>query len=368
MRVSIAVKNMSNGGAIGFGGFLLGLGAGYLVFRELNLAVNSLAWILMIIGATIILSALIRYASPNLGIHRIVGGLAGGLVFALFLTQGFNFFSGIFNTGNTLLPYSTTEVKTYTGPSPSDSIYLRLGSINGQIMLSTWDKPEYSIEATIIARGATQSEADSNLAALNKELTTEETTAQQKLTLLYTSNLLNNPHQINVVVTLPASATLDLDLTSSNGDITLTDVDGGSVVVHTSNAALQLDNVRADTIRASTSNGAITGTVDASNCILDTSNARINIQVLSTTSGSYTLDTSNGAVNLTVGSSASYRLNAETSNADVTFTLPNLTYTRDTRTSKVAQTVGYDTADTKITVNIQTSNSDVTVNRNVAGI
>jgi hypothetical protein len=108
--------------------------------------------------------------------------------------------------------------------------------------------------------------------------------------------------------------------------------------------------------------------VDASNCIIDTSNARINIQVLSTASGSYTLDTSNGAVDLKVGAAASYRLNAETSNADVTFTLPNLTYTRDTRTSKVAQTVGYDTADNKITVNIQTSNSDVTVNKNVAGI
>jgi hypothetical protein len=45
---------MSNRGAIGFGGFLLGLGAGYLVFRELNLTFNSVAWVLVIIGATII--------------------------------------------------------------------------------------------------------------------------------------------------------------------------------------------------------------------------------------------------------------------------------------------------------------------------
>jgi hypothetical protein len=358
---------MSNSGAIGFGGFLLGLGAGYLVFRELNLAVNSLAWILMIIGATIILSALIRYASPNLGIHRIVGGLAGGLVFALFLTQGFNFFSGVF-TVNSFLPYSATEVKTYTGPSPNDSLYLRLGSINGQITLSTWDQPEYSIEATIIARGATQAEADANLAALNKELIKDEESAQQKLSLLYTSNLLNNPYQINVVVRLPASSTLDLDLTSSNGAITLANINGDSVVIHTSNAALQLDNVRVNTLRASTSNGAVTGTVDASICSLETSNARINLQILSMTSGAYTLDTSNGAVNLTVGAAASYRLDASTSNGDVTFNLPNLTYTRDTRTSKIAQTVDYDTAATKITVNIQTSNSDVIINRNVAGI
>lgn len=73
-------------------------------------------------------------------------------------------------------------------------------------------------------------------------------------------------------------------------------------------------------------------------------------------------------MNLTVGTAASYRLDASTSNGDVTFNIPNLTYTRDTRTSKEAQTVGYDTAETKITVNIQTSNSDVTINRNIAGI
>ncbi len=356
---------MSNSGAIGFGGFLLGLGAGYLVFREMNIAVNTLAWILMIIGAAVILSALIRFASPNLGVHRIVGGLAGGLVFALFLTQGFNFFSGVFNGGNTLLPYTSTDTKTYTGTSPN-SIYLRLGSINGQITLSTWDRNEYSIEATITARGATQSEADNNLANLGKDLVKDESTSQQKLTLVYSSTLINNPYQIDVVVKLPASAKLDLDLTSSNGGITLTDVDGGSVVVLTSNAALHLNNVSADDFHGSTSNGAVTGSVDAPTCTIDTSNARINLNIPSTRSGTYSLDTSNGDVEINVGANASYRLQGQTSNGDVTFNLPNLTYTTNTRTSKSAQTVGYDTADTKISVNIQTSNAEVTVSRNVA--
>ncbi len=119
-----------------------------------TLAVNSVAWVLIIIGATIIVSALIRWVSPGLGIHRVIGGLAGGLVFALILTQGFNFFTGIVNVGNISLPYSTTEVKTYSGASPTDSVYLRLGSMNGQITLSTWEKNEYYIEATHNARGA----------------------------------------------------------------------------------------------------------------------------------------------------------------------------------------------------------------------
>jgi DUF4097 and DUF4098 domain-containing protein YvlB len=359
---------MSNDGAIGFGGFLLGLGGGYLVLREMNLAVNSLAWIMIIIGATIILSALIRYASPNLGVHRVVSGLAGGLVFALFLTQGFSIFSGMINTGNTYFPYSTTEVKTYSGASPTDSIYLRLGSINGQVTVSTWDKNDYYIEATIVARGTTQAEADSNLAALNKELTRDETTAQQKLTLVYTSSLINSPYQISVDVKLPATAKLDLELTTSNGAITIENVDGGTVIAHTSNAKLELVNVKADTIRASTSNAQIEGELNAPVCELSTSNAEINLQIRSDTSGTYTLTTSNAEVDVTVASTASYRLSAATSNGEVTFNIPNLTYTSNTKTSKTATTTGYDTAETKISVTIQTSNADVTVQRNVAGI
>ncbi len=154
---------MSNRGAIGFGGFLLGLGAGYIIFRELSLAIDSIAWALIIIGGALVASALIRWVSPGLEIHRIVGGVAGGLVFALILTQGFNFFTGIRYSN---LPYSTTEHKTYTGASPQDSIYLRVGSMNGQITLTTWNKEEYSIDATIAARGASQKEADDNLAKL----------------------------------------------------------------------------------------------------------------------------------------------------------------------------------------------------------
>lgn len=360
---------MSNDGAIGFGGFLLGLGAGYLVFRELNLVINNVAWVLIIIGATIIASALIRWTSPGLGIHRVVGGLAGGLVFALFLTQGFSFFTGIVNVGNSYLPYTATEVKAYTGASPTDAVYLRLGSMNGQITLSTWDKDEYSIEATITARGSTQKEADDNLTRLSKELSKEETATQQRLTLVYSSTtLVNNPYQISVEVKLPASAKLDLDVTTSNGAVTINDVNGGSIVVHTSNGALYLTNVKADTIRGSTSNGAVTGSVDAATCTLTTSNGPMTLQIPSDMSGTYTLTTSNGNVGVTVGATAEYRLDASTSNGDVTFSIPNLTYTRETRTSKAAQTVGYDSADTQISMNIQTSNGDITVRRNIASV
>ncbi len=357
---------MGNRGAIGFGGFLLGLGFGYILFRELNLTVNDFAWILIILGAAIILSATIRNINPHIGIHRIIGGFAGGLIFALFLTQGINFFTGVIGVGNGFLPYSTTDVKTYTGASTSSSVYLKLGSINGEITLSTWDKQEYSIVSTITARGSTQNEADNNLANIGKDLAEVENATHQSLTLVYNSPILiNNPYQINVDVKLPSSAKLDLDITTSNGVITVSNVNCESVSIQTSNGALHLTDVVANTLRGTTSNGPITGTLDATSCNLSTSNGPITIQIPSRMSGNYTLQTSNGNVDLTLGSTAKYRLDATTSNADVTFSIPNFTYSRDANTSKAGQTVGYDSAQTKISVNIETSNGSVTVHPDV---
>ncbi len=360
---------MSNRGAIGFGGFLLGIGLGYLLFRELNLTINNAAWVLIILGAAIVLSAVIRAVSPGLGLHRIVGGIAGGIIFALFLTQGISFFTGIIGVNNGYFPYSTTDVKTYTGASTPASVYLRLGAMNGEITLTTWDKQEYNIVATITARGSTQKEADDNLTNLGKDIVKVETSSKQSLTLVYNSPILiNNSYQINVEVKLPANAKLDLDLTTSNGIVTISNVNGGSVTIHTSNGALHLNNVKADTLRGSTSNGPITGTFEATTCDLNTSNSPITIQIPSTMTGTYNFQTSNGNTYVTVGSTAEYRLDASTSNGDVIFSIPNFTYSRDTRTSKAGQTIGYDLAQTKISMNVETSNGSVTVRRNVSGI
>lgn len=353
----------NNSGAIGFGGFLLGLGIGYIVLRKLSLTLNDAAWAIIILGVAIVLSAVLRSMSPGLGLHRIVGGLAGGLVLALILTQGFNFFTGGFNIGNPFLPYSRTETKTYSGPSTKDVINLKLGSMNGEITLSTWNKAEYSITSTITARGLTQQEADNNFASLGKELINTETSTQQSLTLIYNSGtLINNPYQIKVDVKLPASAILNLDLTTSNAMIVITDVNGGTVKLHTSNAAIRLNNIKAETITGETSNSPVSGTFGATTCNLSTSNSPITIQVESGKSGDYSFKTSNSNIDVTLPA-VECRLDASTSNSDVTFSIPNFTYSRDTKTSKAGQTSGFDSAQIRISVNAQTSNSAIRIHR-----
>jgi hypothetical protein len=86
-----------------------------------------------------------------------------------------------------------------------------------------------------MTRGTTQKEADENLANLSKDLANVET-SQQSFTLVYNSHILiNNPYQIKVKIKLSANAKLELDLTTSNGIVTVSNVNGGSVTIHTSN-------------------------------------------------------------------------------------------------------------------------------------
>ena len=360
---------MRDSAGLGFGGFLLGLGGGYLVFKEYNLPTNGLAWVLLIIGMAVVLTAILQWVSPGLHLNKVMSGTAGGLILALFLTQGVTFLQGLGGIGNVNQPYSTMEQKIYTGASTQGIVELKLGGINGPITVSTWDKQEYLIDATITARGATQREADDNLSKLVKELVKDDAQSLQKLNLVYTSPiLLNNPYRITIEVKLPSSTKLNLDVSTSNGAIYLSNIPGNGVSLRTSNGQIILTNVKAESLICTTSNAAITGNIEAKDTRIETSNAHIELKIPGTSSGSYRISTSNAAVDVTVGDGADYKLDASTSNAEVTFNLSNLTYTKDTKTSKTAKTNGYDLAQIKIDVTISTSNGRIEVDRSTSGI
>jgi hypothetical protein len=98
--------------------------------------------------------------------------------------------------------------------------------MNGQITLTTWNKEEYSIEATITARGTSQKEADDNLVKLGKELVKEETTSLQKLTLVYTSPSYSKIRTRLASKSRCRECELDLDLTTSSSAVTISNVNG----------------------------------------------------------------------------------------------------------------------------------------------
>ncbi len=86
-----------NRGAINIGFFLVALGLGWFIFSNVNIEITPtvFAYLLIIAGAAIILSGIASWRRPAHPVKGIAGAIVGGLVLALFLTNGRSFHSDI---------------------------------------------------------------------------------------------------------------------------------------------------------------------------------------------------------------------------------------------------------------------------------
>jgi DUF4097 and DUF4098 domain-containing protein YvlB len=170
-------------------------------------------------------------------------------------------------------------------------------------------------------------------------------------------------YSIGVEVFLPDDASINLNLESSNGGISIFDIEGESIDLRTSNGVLELNNVYSEEIYGETSNGAILGMFEAPETSLSTSNGAIDLDLPCTVSGNYKLSTSNNQIDLKVSSATDvgYDLDLSTSNGNVVVDLPNLDYTIDQRTRKEAKTENFVSKSVKITIDVDTSNDDINV-------
>ena len=354
---------MSKSSGLGFGGFLIGLGGGYVLFQTMEISRNLFAWLLIIAGAGIVVSSLLQRMSPGIRFGGLVGGVVGGVILSLMITSGFSIFTGAFDSG-TWGDYRAEEVFTYEGVATADDISLDFTTFNGYTRVYTWDSPEYSIEVTVRARGSTDKDAEDNLDDLDIEF--EESMAGGQLNLMLDHNVpatKTNYYSFLVEAYVPADATYDTDITASNGAISLSDIVGGFIKVSTSNGEISFQNVAAERIVAETSNARIRGDLEAPDTILRTSNGKIDLDLPCTVSGTYDLDTSNAAIELDVSPSADvgYSIDMSTSNASVDLDLDGLEYTTNERTRKRAETAGFDDKGIQITITGSTSNGSVEV-------
>jgi hypothetical protein len=353
---------LSNTPKLGFGGFLIGLGVGWVIVTYYRVSRNLFSWLLILAGAGVIISALISRSRPRFNIGGLVGGLMGGLILSLFITSGLGF-PNMFPSGP-LGDYRAQDTKSFSGAIAEDRVYLEVDSFNGPISVSSWQRNEYSIDLLIKARGTTDKAAERNLEDF--KYTFDESTVQGRKKLVLRHNVQpsdTSKYSLHVEVSLPAEATIDLDLTSSNGVIELGDITGESLKLHTSNGEVVLDDVYAEVISVETSNGRIRGRVEAPEMTLTTSNGQIDLSLPCTVTGRYTITTSNGAVDLAVSSNAEvgYDIDLSTSNGSIDIDLPDLSYTTNQRTRKEAHTTDFDSKDVQITINASTSNSDIDI-------
>ena len=86
---------MSKSSGLGFGGFLVSLGVGYMVFQNMEVTRNLFAWLLILAGAWVIASSLLQRMNPQIRFGGLVNGVVGGLILSLMITTGFSFFTGL---------------------------------------------------------------------------------------------------------------------------------------------------------------------------------------------------------------------------------------------------------------------------------
>jgi hypothetical protein len=351
---------------MGFGGFLLGLGGGWYFFNYINVSLNILSYILILLGASIIINALFSRGGRRNPIQGLTGGVIGGLFLALFLTQGFTVFESIGEGFGTVgSNYRVQETETLTGDVDLQKLLLEIDNKNGEITVETWDQTGYQIDLTMKAKGATDAQAQTNLDQIQVRFSDDAVADTQRVSLEFQvpgDNWSN--YAISVSAKVPDGVTLDLDIATSNGEIALADVSGRDIVLHTSNGRMTLDKVYAETIRGSTSNGMISGEVEATVTDLSTSNGSIDLTIPATRSGDYKLDTSNGGIDITLPKSTTigYDINLSTSIGSASVNLPNMSYTTNESRRKVASTEGYMDKEIQVKITAKTSIGSIEIN------
>ncbi len=351
---------MSSPRGLGFGAFLVGVGGGWLVFRNVQVSRNLFAWILILVGCTLVASSLFSRWRETRYLGSIVRGLAPGLILALLMTTGMGFTGGFRGLGD----YRASTTRTLDGPLTEDGVLLDVQIFNGPIEVSTWGRDEYQFNALIRAKGTTDAEAEENLDDFEFDL--DETLVQGRRKLVLRHNVVGTRtslYSVSLEVKLPADTVIDLDLRSSNGGISLAEFEGGDLDLRTSNGAITFDDVSASRIDVITSNGGIYGTLEAPDTSISTSNGKIDLRLPCTASGRYVLRTSNGAVDLRVSSRSDtgYDLDMSTSNGAIDLDLPDLAYSVNQRTLKRARTEGFTGKSVQVTIEADTSNAGIDV-------
>lgn len=260
--------------------------------------------------------------------------------------------------------YRVEDRRSFSGSISTPRVFFGVDNKNGPILVSTWEKPEYNLDLLVKATGWTEEEAEENLKELKIDLEEEVVQDQTRLFLRidYPTEG-SRGYSIEVNVTLPSEAKIELDVNSKNGRISLSKIEGETLRMRTSNGRINLDDVKAERIECKTSNGRIEGKVESMDTSLRTSNGKIYLDLPCTESGDYKLRTSNGAIELTVSNAphVGYDLDLHTSMGKVRVDIPDLDYGTYRRNIVRAKTRDLEKKDVKVIIEAGTSNGRIRV-------
>ena len=316
--------------------------------------------------------------------------------------------------------YKVKDEKSFSGKIGTKRVFFQVDNFNGPVVVSSWDNPEYHIDLKIVSQGYTEEEARENLKELKIDLLDEVGEDVTRLVLQYDYPQTEDvSYSIDVDVKLPNTVEVDLDVRSSNGTISLTDLKGddmkartsnGRIILkdlsarnlngqtsngniqcrveardtqlHTSNGTISVSKLKGEYLEARTSNGSIVlgdisvkkitartsngrieGEVDSEDAQLSTSNGGIELTIPGISSGDYNLHTSKGSIALDLSSmpDVGYDLNLRTNRGRVRIDLPDLEYRWTNRAHVRAKTRNYEDKNIKISIEAHTSTAGIRV-------
>lgn len=80
---------MSRQSGLGLGGFLLGLGAAWIIFTTYEISGNFFSWLMILGGASIVASSLLSRNRSMRQANQLIGGIIGGFMVALVFSYVF---------------------------------------------------------------------------------------------------------------------------------------------------------------------------------------------------------------------------------------------------------------------------------------
>jgi len=356
---------MSNQG-MGFGGFLLGLGVGWYVFRYITADVDMIGYLLILAGAGIIINALLSRGRRRSPIQGLFGGLIGGLFLALFITQGFGIITEITDEFSDveLGTYRATRAFTLDTPVMAENIALEVDSVNGGIDVYSWTGDYVKFDIEVRARGDTTAEAEANLDRFTHSLEDSVSGTTQRISLNFPIESSEwRKYAVTVEAYLPAGVADEINLQTTNGAITVQGLSLRVLSIDTTNGGVSLMDVESSTIQVETTNGAVTGTITAASTSFDTTNGKIEV-TLRPTSGEHRFSSTNGSIDLSLptGADIGYSVELDTSVGSIDVNLPNMSYDVDKAREKNGETVGYDAKDIKISISADTTIGSIDLN------
>ncbi len=82
---------MSRQSGLGFGGFLLGLGAAWIIFTTYGISGNLFSWLMILGGLSIVVSSLLGRNRSMRQANQLIGGMIGGFIVALVFSYAFGY-------------------------------------------------------------------------------------------------------------------------------------------------------------------------------------------------------------------------------------------------------------------------------------